>query len=175
MKTYLYAFRLRRLLSALIISGVSFGNAGPILAQAISSLPCEYSVADAHYPASALDNHIMGPVRMTVYTDENGGIRRLEAKGHPRLISAAEEILRSAHFSSGCFGRTIEIRFSFRLVQDLDPDTPVTIKTPSTGEYEIMAPLRPIEVTICDPAWLFSRRGRLLHRVNRWLSHLRFW
>ena len=32
-----------------------------------------------------------------------------------------------------------------------------------------------VEVTIVDPAWTFSRRGRMIHKIRLWTSRLRVW
>jgi hypothetical protein len=118
---------------------------------------------------------MMGSVTATLDIDERGEISTLEAKGNPLLAAGAVAALRSAHFSDGCLIRTVVIRFSYRLEQDLDPHTPVAATAVSSDEYEIVAPAKVIEITISDPAWVFSRKGRFLHRVGRWFSKPRFW
>jgi hypothetical protein len=162
-------------LFALITSRASFGNDQPVVAQQALSVPCVHLPTDLQYPSPALDNRIMGLVTTTFDTDENGEIRQLEAKGHPLLTVGAEAALRSASFSGGCLGRTVVMRFSFRLDPDIDSHTSVAVRAISSDEYEIVAPIQQIEVTISDPAWVFSGKGRFLHRLSRWLSKLRFW
>jgi hypothetical protein len=72
-------------------------------------------------------------------------------------------------------GRTILMRFSFVLDQDLEPGTPVAVKAISNDEFEIVAPAKRIEITTYDPKWIFTRKGRFLHRLRGWISKLRFW
>ena len=74
-----------------------------------------------------------------------------------------------------CWGRSVAMRFTFSINQDIAPGTPVSVKAISTSEYEIVAPAKVIVVSISDPAWAFTRKGRFLHRMKGWLSKLRFW
>jgi len=150
-------------------------NEGPIGTQATSSDTCLFALTDPRYPAFALDARIMGPTTATFDVDTSGNVVRLESKGHPLLAAGAEEMVRSARFNSVCWGRRVEIRFLFRISGDIAPETPVSARAISATEYEIVAPAKVIEVTTSDPAWLFTRKGRFLHRVEHWLSKLRFW
>src|SRR5450759_830632 len=68
-------------------------------AQETASETCLCSFADLRYPASALDQNIMGFVTTTANVDAAGKIIQLESKGHPLLGSGAEVAMRSARFS----------------------------------------------------------------------------
>jgi len=139
------------------------------------SATCFPIITSLRYPAPALATNIMGTVTSAVAVDSNGGVAQLEPTGHPLLAAGVQEALLTARFSSGCWGQTVALRFNSRLDQKLDPATPVSVKAASAHAYEIVAPAGVIVVSNFDPAWVFTRKGRFLHRVRAWMSKVRFW
>ena len=117
----------------------------------------------------------MGIVSATVDFDNQGAIASIEAKGHPLLVSGVVTALRSGLPTATCSDQKAAMRFSFVIDQDLDPKTPISVKSVSAFDYQIVAPAEVIEVTISDPAWVFTRKGRFLHHVKIVLSKLKFW
>jgi len=136
---------------------------------------CTPIVKDLRYPAIALSGRIMGKVAASVKFDSNGSVASIESEGYPILAAGVEMALRSAPASAMCSGEKVAMNFSFVIDQDLDPKTPISIESVSVFDYVILAPTQWIEVTISDPAWTFTRRGRALHRIKPVLSKLKFW
>jgi hypothetical protein len=136
---------------------------------------CIPAVNDLRYLALALSGRIMGTVAAAVAFNDDGAVASIHSEGYPDLVVGVETALRSAPVSATCSGEKVAMRFSFVLDQDLDPKTPISIKAVSAFDYEILAPSGWSEVTISDPAWLFTRKGRFLHRVKMVTSRLKFW
>ena len=143
-----------------LTAAASAQNVEPTIPQGTASASCLSAPLIISYPALALAASIMGPVTATFDIELAGGVTRLEFKGHFLLATGVVEALRSARFDSGCWGRSLSMRFSFRLDQDLASKTPVTVKATSVYEYEIVSPMKLIELSISDPAWEFTRKGR---------------
>lgn len=136
---------------------------------------CTLSLSELRYPAAALSNRIMGTAWATVDFDDEGTIASIQTKAHPLLASEVVRALRSTAPTETCGGQRVAMQFKFILDQDLDPKTPPSVRTVATFSYEIIAPAEVVVVTISDPAWVFSRKGRFFHRVKRVLSNLKFW
>ena len=140
-----------------------------------ASSRCAPAVDQLRYPTAALSARIMGTVWATAEFDDTGAIASIETKGHSLLVSEVEKALRSAAPSSACSRQQAAMQFSFVIDQNLDPKTPVSVKPVSALNYQIVASAELVEVTIADPAWIFTRKGRFLHHVKLTLSKLKFW
>ena len=160
----------------LFVVVVSATLARPLSAsQEASQAECSPLVGELRYPSAALSGRMAGTVWMTVNFDKQGAVTSLQAKGHPIFVSEAENALRSAPLSEACAGQKVEMRFRFVIDQDVDPKTPTSARATAPVDYEIVTPSERIEVTISDPAWLFTRKGRFFHRVRRAFSKLKLW
>lgn len=150
-------------------------NAAGQLSPEVSSARCTPAVNELHYPAAALSARIIGVVSATVDFDNRGAIASIQAKGHPLLASGVVTALRSAVPTSTCSGQKAAMQFSFVIDDGIDPKTPISVTSVSAFDYRIVAPAEVIEMSISDPAWIFSRKGRFFHHVKIALSKLKFW
>ena len=137
-----------------------------------ASAQCTLPLGALRYPPAALTARIMGIVSATVDFDNQGAIGSIEVKGHPLLASEVVKALRSTSPIEKCASHKIAMRFSFVLDENLNPETPVSMRTVSAFNYQIVAPVPLTEVTISDPAWIFSRKGRFLHHLKMALLKL---
>jgi hypothetical protein len=145
------------------------------LARVPPSSRCSLALSGLRYPPAALAGRIMGEVSATVEFDPQGAITSIQTQAHPLLASEVARALRATVPAEPCASQRIEMHFKFILDQDLDPKTPPSVRTVATFSYEIIAPAEVVVVTISDPAWVFSRKGRFFHRVKRVLSNLKCW
>lgn len=139
------------------------------------SAPCVPSAPGLSYPQAALSARIMGTVWTTAAFSNEGSVASIESKGHPLLVLEVASALRSAAPTSMCAGQKVRMEFDFIISPDLKPTTPTSVHALSAFKYEVVAPAEIIETTIADPAWIFSRKGRFLHRVKTALAKLTFW
>jgi hypothetical protein len=156
-----------------VVAQTPFEAAGQ-LSQEVS-VPCTVAVEGFRYPPAAVSARIMGVVSATVDFDNHGAIGSIAVKGHPLLASDVVKTLRSASPIERCAGQKIAMRFSFVLDNNLEPKTPVSVRSVSAFDYQIVAPAPVIGVSISDPAWIFSRRGRFFHHAKMALLKLEFW
>ena len=126
------------------------------------------------YPASALKDRIQGTVDMSFTVNSEGKAAEIHSNAYPSLKESVEVALQSSRMVE-CSGKRISIQVNFRFDDSIDPKSPISARRTSESAYEIVAPVELIEITISDPEWSFTRRGRALHRIKTWVSKLRFW
>ncbi len=146
----------------------------PVLlsAQRESCIPSLYHLK---YPALALEQRIQGTVNISFVVDSSGKATQLESTAYPLLKSSVEEALELAPLLPACSGQRVSLQVRFLFDDHIDPLSAVSVKRVSDEVVEIIAPLEVVETTIADPAWIFTRRGRVLHRLNSLLAKLKFW
>jgi hypothetical protein len=127
------------------------------------------------YPPSVLQNRIQGPVESTVRLDTAANIVEIQSSGYPGLTARVEAVMRSVQFGSGCADEQISVKVNFEISESLEPNSKILIKRLSESSYQVVAPNQVVITTNSDPAWIFTRRGRMLHRMQRALPKLKFW
>jgi hypothetical protein len=127
------------------------------------------------YPAVVLESRIQGTVQSAVFVDSATTAIKIQSRGYPALTDSVEAAIRAAPFEGKCAKEHFSIRVDFIIDQNIEPDSNILIKRTSDSTYEVVAPAKVVVVTISDPAWVFTRRGRLLHRIHGFVSRLRFW
>ncbi len=145
---------------------------------AAQEVPTDHCVPDLtglKYPTAALEQRIQGFVSIGFTVDSDGKVADIESTAYPLLKAGVEEALLSARLLPECSGQHISMQVNFRLDQDIQPQSPISVKRFSDTAYEVVSPVQWITTTIYDPAYTFTRRGRFLHRVKRWFKKLRFW
>lgn len=134
---------------------------------------CVPTLPELKYPQSALEKRIMGVVTTELNIDEHGVVTQVESKGYPLLVAGAETAVRSGIFGGDCEGKRFAMQFNFRLDGDLDPSTPVVVRSQAPLVYEIVSPMdRIIVTTTCPPMYGTKTLER---KFIGWLVKLRFW
>jgi hypothetical protein len=124
------------------------------------------------YPAAALAARIQGTVNMSFTLDSDGKVADMDGIAHPLLRVGVEEALKSGTMTQACVGQRVSIRVNFLLSSADAPNSAASVERVSEMVWQVVVPAPTIEVTIYDPAWAFTRKGRFLHRVRGWFSNL---
>jgi hypothetical protein len=127
------------------------------------------------YPAAVLESRIQGTVESTVLVDSAATAVEIQSRGYPALKDNVEAAIRAAQFEKRCANEHLSVRVNFVIDQNIEPNSKTLVKRPSNSTYDVIAPAQVVVVTISDPAWIFTRRGRFLHHMHRFVSKLRFW
>jgi len=156
-------------------AALAFGLAAAIAAgqERFDPSTCLPKQLQVMYPEPALKQRIMGVVTTEFTVDDSGAATLVASKGYPLLVVGAETAVRTATFKPACAGRRLTVTFKFRLDQDLDPATPVTVRAEEPLIYEIVSPLDRIIVIISDPP-MYGRKP-LWRKFRSCLAKLRFW
>lgn len=145
----------------------------PSFGQNTSCLP-DVTAALA-YPTAVLESRIQGTVESTVHLDSAGNILDLRSTGNPALKDNVEAAIRSAQFGKQCANEHFSVSVNFSFDQNTDPNSKILVRRRSDSVYDVIAPAQVVVVTISDPAWIFTRRGRILHRIHSVVLKLKFW
>jgi TonB family protein len=124
------------------------------------------------YPAAALSTRIQGTVNLSFTVSADGKVADMDSIAYPSLRVGVEEVLRSATMTQACVGQRVSIRVNFLLSSADAPNSAASVERVSEMVWQVVVPAPTIEVTIYDPAWAFTRKGRFLHRVRGWFSNL---
>ena len=127
-----------------------------------------------YYPSEVLRNPIQGFVSCTVVWESGADSSVVRCSGYPGLRSSVEEVLRSAEFGRECAAESV-VNVRFEISDSVHPNSKSLVTRLSHTSYEVIAPDLPVIANIADPAWLFSWRGRAMHRIARGFSKLRTW
>lgn len=136
---------------------------------------CVPNLDGLHYHTSALLLRIQGTVHIAFTVDSVGRAGPRESNAHPLLRASVEDALNKAPLIPSCSGQRVSMMVEFRFDPNIAADAAVSVKRRTEGVYEVVAPVKHVITTNLDPAWVFSRRGRAIHRIKGWLSKLRFW
>jgi len=147
----------------------------PLTAVPSSAEECVPELLNPSYPAEALRQRIMGSVLVEFTVGPDGKPTEIEAKGYPLLTVGTEAAMRSVRLAPGCSGDRIVLSLRYKIDDEIKPGTPVVANRLSATGYEVVAPGEVVEITISDPDWVFSRRKRLFHKTQAFVSRLRFW
>ena len=134
-------------------------------------LSCAPGLDSLTYPALALATRIQGTVSMTFTVGADGKATDIDSAAYPLLRIAVEEALRLVKVAAKCAGQRVAIQVNFELSTSAPKQPPFTERI-SEEVWHVLAPAPTIEVAISDPGWIFSRKGRFVHRVRVWLSRL---
>lgn len=126
------------------------------------------------YPPSVLTKRIQGNVESVVLLDTEANAVEIRSAGYPLLVESVERVLLSMKFGPGCPQGGVSLRINFQISDKIPPDSKTQINRLAESSYEVVAPAQPVEITISDPAWVITRRGRVLHRLQRAIARLRF-
>jgi hypothetical protein len=136
---------------------------------------CFPEIINPSYPAEALHQSLMGLVVAEFTVGDDGTPTQIAIKGYPLLTVGLGAFLHSIRLPPACLGNRVSLRIQYKIDREAKSGSPVVLNRLSASGYEVVAPGETIELAICDPDWVFSRRKRFFHKFHLVISHLRFW
>jgi hypothetical protein len=131
---------------------------------------CVPELTDISYPAEALRQRVVGFVSVEFKVGADGRPTEIETKGYPLLAAGLAPLLDSIELPPACAGNRVALSVRYTFDNETKPGSPIALHKLSAGRYEVVAPAEIIEINTLDPAWMFSRRKRILHKIHTALA-----